>query len=94
MITLRIEHKVASYDGWKKAFDSDPIDRKKSGVKQYRIYRPLDDDKFVIIELDFENHDKARAAQLALNKVFGNIDGKLIFGPQTTILGIVEFVEL
>ena len=43
MTTLRIEHKVPNFDGWKKAFDSDPIDRKKSGVNRYSIYRPADE---------------------------------------------------
>ena len=38
MTTFRIEHKIARYDGWKKAFDSDAINRKQSGVKRYRIY--------------------------------------------------------
>jgi hypothetical protein len=36
-----------------KAFDNDPIDRKKSGVKRYSFYRPADDPNYVIIDLDF-----------------------------------------
>lgn len=94
MITLRIEHKIANYDGWKKAFDSDPINRKQSGVKRYRVYRPVDDDLFVVIELDFDNLEKAQATQTALHKMFGNIDGKIVFGPQTKILKIVESIIL
>ena len=94
MITLRIEHKIASYEGWKKAFDSDPINRKQSGVKRFRIYRPADDDKFVIIDLDFDNIDQAQATQIALHKMFGMIEGKLIFGGQTKILNVVEATEL
>ncbi|MBK9271910.1 MAG: hypothetical protein IPM48_10080 [Saprospiraceae bacterium] len=94
MITLRIEHKIANYEAWKKAFDSDPINRKQSGVKSYRVYRPADDDFFIIIELDFDNIGQALATQAALNKMFGNIDGKIIFGPQTKILNIIETVEL
>jgi len=94
LITLRIEHKIANFDGWKKAFDSDPINRKQSGVKQYRIYRPVDDDLFVIIELDFDYLEQAQSTQTALNRIFGNIDGKIIFGPQTKFLNIVEANEL
>jgi hypothetical protein len=30
MHMLRIEHPVASYEGWKRAFDSDPVGREKS----------------------------------------------------------------
>lgn len=31
MFMLRIEHPVADFDGWKKAFDSDPVGREKIG---------------------------------------------------------------
>lgn len=94
MVTLRIEHKIANYDGWKKAFDSDPINRKQSGVKRYRVYRPADDELFIVIDLDFDNLKQAQSTQVALTRIFGNIDGKIIFGPQTRILTIVEATEL
>lgn len=94
MITLRIEHKIANYGGWKKTFDSDPINRKQSGVKRYRVYRPADDDLFIIIDLDFDNLEQAQSTQAALNRIFGNIDGKIIFGPQTKILYVVEETKL
>jgi hypothetical protein len=35
MAILRIEHRVPSYESWKQAFDSDPVDRKGSGVRRY-----------------------------------------------------------
>ena len=94
MITLRIEHKISNYDEWKKAFDSDPINRKKSGVKRYRIYRPADDEMFVIIELDFDQPEQAQNTQIALQKMFGNIEGRLVFGVRTKILDLVETTEL
>lgn len=94
MTTLRIEHKISNYDGWKKAFDSDPLNRKKSGVKRYRIYRPTDDEKFVIIDLDFDNLEQAQAAQTALQNIFPKIEGSIIFGPQLRILNVIEDTEL
>ncbi len=94
MTILRIEHRISGYDGWKKAFDSDPINRKKSGVKRYRIYRPADNENFVIIELDFENPEQAEAAQSALLNIFPNIEGKLIFEVQMRLLKIVEETTL
>ena len=48
MTILRIEHKVPNFDGWKKAFDSDPINHKQSGVRRYHIFRPIDDPTYVI----------------------------------------------
>ncbi len=94
MITLRIEHKIDNYDGWKKAFDSDPINRKQSGVNHYRVYRPIDDTNFIIIDLDFNNLEKAQAAQVALMNIFPKIEGTLIFGVQIKILNVIESKEL
>jgi hypothetical protein len=94
MVTLRIEHKIANYDGWKKAFESDPINRKKSGVKNYRIYRPTDDTNFVTIDLDFDNLDQAQAAKAALQNIFPKIEGSLIFGVQLKVLNVIESKEL
>ena len=94
MTTLKIEHKISNYDGWKKAFDSDPIGRKKSGVIRYRIYQPDDKPDFVIIELDFDNIEQAQATQAALQQIFPNIEGKLIFDIKLSILNIMEEVIL
>ena len=46
--------------GWKKAFDGDPVGREKSGVRRYRILRPIDDANDVMIDLEFSNHPTAR----------------------------------
>lgn len=94
MTTLRIEHKIANYDGWKKAFDSDPINRKQSGVKRYRIYRPTDNDNYVIIDLDFDHPEQAEATRSALQNIFPKIEGDLIFGVQLKIFNMVETTVL
>ena len=47
MSILRIEHPVADYAAWKQAFDADPVGRERSGVRSYRVMRPLDDDRSV-----------------------------------------------
>ena len=90
MILLQIEHKVPDFDGWKKAFDNDPIGRKKSNVKQHRIYRSVSDPNFVIIDLEFNSVDDANAALAALRLIWGKVEGKLIMGPQARILEIIE----
>jgi hypothetical protein len=51
MFILKIEHPVPDYAGWKKAFDDDPAGRKKSGVRRYRILRPVDNPNYVMIDL-------------------------------------------
>ena len=94
MITVRIEHKIASYEGWKKAFESDPINRKQSGVKRYRIYRPVEDPNFVTIDLEFDNLEQAQSTRAALLKVLPRVEGSIIFGAQVNVLDEVESKEL
>jgi hypothetical protein len=94
MIVLRIEHKVPNFDGWKKAFDLDPIDRKKSGVKRYRVFRPADDPVFVIIDLEFEKMKEAEEALEKLQKLWEKVEGKVMISPETRILEVFETQEL
>ena len=91
MVILRIEHHVQDYDGWKKLFDSDPIGRKKLGVQHYRIFRPTNDPKYVIIDLEFLNLDNAEAALTALRNLWGQVEGKAIFNPQARVIDLVEY---
>jgi hypothetical protein len=69
MYTLRIEHPVADYDAWKASFDSDPIDRERSGVRRYRVMRAPDDPNYVMIDLEFESAGQAEAVKAALGEV-------------------------
>lgn len=91
MFILRIEHPVMDYDGWKKAFDSDPAGREKSGVRQYRVLRPVDDPKYVMIDLEFDTKEQAESLLAAMRKVWGEVQGKIILKP---IVRITEAVEV
>lgn len=93
MTILQIEHKIPNYDGWKKAFDSDPIDRKKSGVKRHRVYRPTDDPNYVVIDLEFDNLDSAQIALGALKNLWSKVEGTVMTNPKTRILDVVDFKE-
>lgn len=53
MPTLHIEHAIIDFDLWKAAFDRFAEMRKQSGVLGHRIQRPIDDPKYVVIDLDF-----------------------------------------
>jgi hypothetical protein len=94
MPTLQIEHEVPNYDGWKKAFDSDPIDRKGSGVKSYRIYRLKDKSRFVSLELDFATMDELELALRALQTLWNKVQGSVILAPSTKILELVEAKDI
>lgn len=94
MIILRIEHKVPNYDGWKKVFDSDPINRRRLGVRRYSIFRPMDNPNYVLIDLEFDNLANAESALTALHKLWSNVEGKVMVDPQTRILNMIESIEI
>lgn len=93
MYMLRIEHPVPNYDGWKKAFDSDPVGREKSGVRRYRILRAVDDSNYVIIDLEFDTVSQAEALLAAMRNVWGRVEGKIMTNPQSRIAEAVEIKE-
>ncbi len=68
--TLRIEHGVTDFARWKQVFDSDPLDRKGSGVRAYRVMRASDDADRVTIDLDFDDAAKARAMEARLRELW------------------------
>jgi hypothetical protein len=93
MYILRIEHPAPDFDGWKKAFDSDPVGREKSGVRRYRVLRPIDDANYVMIDLEFETASQAEALLAALRVLWGRVEGTIMMNPQARIVEVVEIQE-
>ena len=93
MIVLQIEHQVVNFERWKKAFDNDPIDRKKFGVKRHRVYRSNENPNLVIIEMEFDELNNAQQTLTALRNMWPKIEGLIVFTPQTRILEIVDIKE-
>ena len=93
MYILRIEHPIPDFDGWKKAFDSDPVSREKSGVRRYQILRPVDDAKYVMIDLEFDTVSQAEALLAALRVTWGRVEGTIMMNPQARIVEAVETKE-
>ena len=54
MTTLHIEHPVTDFGTWKAAFDRFAELRDRSGVRGHRILRPVDDARYVVVDLDFQ----------------------------------------
>ena len=90
MYMLRIEHPVPDYNGWKRAFDSDPVGREKAGVRRYQILRPVDNPNNVIIHLEFDTLNQAEALLAALRNIWRNVEGKIMMTPQVQIVEAVE----
>ena len=93
MPILRIEHSVPDFDGWKRAFDRDPVDRKKSGVRRYQVLRSIDDPTYVMIDLEFDTQSEAEALLAAMREVWSRVQGKAVLDPQARIVETVETKE-
>jgi hypothetical protein len=59
MTTLHIEHPVTDYVTWKAAFDRFDAAREQAGVRAHRIRQPVDDERYVVIDLDFTGVEAA-----------------------------------
>jgi hypothetical protein len=93
MWTLRIEHRVANYDAWKRAFDSDPAGRERSAVRRYRVLRLVDDADYVMIDLDFDTSSQAEALLGAMRGVWAGPALTMVSEPQARIVEVVEAKE-
>ena len=90
MYILHIEHPVPSFEGWKKAFDSDPVGREKMGVRHYKILRPTDNPNYVMINLEFNTEQEAEALLAAMKVVWGRVEGTIMTNPKSQIVEVVE----
>src|SRR5689334_21893772 len=72
--TLKIEHPIVDFETWRAAFERDPVGRKRSGVRRYRVFRPVDDPKYVIVDLDFERAPDAQAFLESLRIVWSQVE--------------------
>ena len=93
MPTVQIEHPIRDFDGWKAAFDRDPARREASGVRRYRIFRPIDDPQFVIVDLDFDTRAAAEAFLATMQGIWQRVEGTVMTNPRGRIVDCVESHE-
>ena len=92
MATLHIQHPVTDFDTWAAAFNGFAEARRKAGVRAERIQRPVDDPKFVVIDLDFDSAGDAASFRGFLStQVWANPENSpgLAGAPETMILEAV-----
>ena len=94
MPILRIQHPVPSYEGWKAAFDSDPVGRERSGVRRYQILRPQDDPNYVMIDLEFDNAGKAEIFLRNMQRIWEGPGKAVMQNPRGRIAEVAEAKEL
>jgi hypothetical protein len=61
MATLHIEHPITDLETWLGAFGRFAEARSKAGVTAQRVHQPIDDDKYILVELDFGSAEQAEA---------------------------------
>lgn len=89
MNTLHIEHPITDFDVWSAAFGRFADIRRAAGVRGERVFRPADDPRYVLIDLDFDTLDAAQAfLQFLTTKVWAVQENApaLSGAPQTKIL--------
>jgi hypothetical protein len=94
MILLHIEHTVFNFDNWKATFDNFADLRRKSGVRSYRVSRPMDNPNYVMIDLEFDTLSGAETLLTAVQQVWQRVGGTLIQDPQWRFSEVVETKEL
>ena len=93
MTTLRIEHAIHDYQTWQQAFDSFAEARVKAGVRSFAIRQPVDDPKYLMLDLEFDTQAQAEAFADFLHQHiwFSPASSPALAGaPQTRILGVVR----
>lgn len=90
MPILRIEHSVPDFERWKQAFDSDPADRKGSGVRRYQILRLNEDPNYVMIDLEFDTIDETEAFLQKMEQIWGGPGKAVMQNPRARITECVE----
>ena len=93
MVILQIEHLVTNFENWKKVFDSDPLNRKLSGVRAQCIFRTTGNENNIIIELEFDNMEEAEKMRGKLENLWNRVEGKIMVNPSARILETVESSE-
>jgi hypothetical protein len=89
---LRIEHPIYDFDAWKASFDRYESLRVQSGVRRYVILQPVDDPKYVVVDLEFDSPAQAETLLAAVRGVWGQVEGQVFPAEASPKARIVEAV--
>jgi hypothetical protein len=59
LATLHIEHPISDLGTWLGAFNQFADARRDAGVIAQRIHQPVDDDRYIVVQLDFDTVEAA-----------------------------------
>jgi hypothetical protein len=69
LATLHIEHSISSLGVWFEAFNQFGDARRQAGVTAQRIHQPVDDEQYILVQLDFDTVDAAERFKSFLESV-------------------------
>lgn len=93
MATLHIEHAISDYGTWKAAFDRFAEARASAGVRSHRIQQPVDDERYVLLDLEFDSAAGAEGFRTFLReRVWASRDASpaLVGDPIARVLRTVD----
>jgi len=90
MVIVRIEHAVSDFDKWKQTFDNDPADRKGSGVRRYQVLRLRETPNHVMIDLEFDEPDRAKAFVQKMHQIWNGPGKAVMQNPNARIVDLTE----
>lgn len=93
MFTLHIEHPIRDLTTWLTAFARFAEARQERGVRACRIHQPVDDDKYILVDLDFDTADEAEQFRRFLESNVWSSQAAspgLAGDPRTRVLASVE----
>jgi hypothetical protein len=67
--TLHIEHPISDLGTWLEAFSRFADARRDSGVTAERVHQPLDEEKYILVQLDFATVEAAEHFKTFLESV-------------------------
>ena len=89
-----MRYELDDYDAWRTIFDKDPLDRRASGVRRYRIARDTADSTAVLVDLDFDTLGEAEAFHGRLRTLLADPMLPPMARADTTLTEITESVDL
>ncbi len=89
MPTLHIEHAISDFTVWQQAFERFHSARQDAGVRSHQVRRPVDDEQYVVIDLDFDTVEQAERFRTFLHENVWSSPANspaLVGPPETRIL--------
>ena len=69
MTRLHIEHAITDLATWLDAFNSFEQARRDAGVLAQDVHQPIDDDRYIVVDLDFADPEAAKGFKEFLEQV-------------------------